>query len=1039
MSNKANHAIKWKPKKNPWLTTLKVVAWCVGILILFAGIVIWIIADYYSPARIKDLIEKESDKYLNAEINIGRLEYKLFSTYPWLYFEVDTLNIVSKSLDGISIQEKAQLPDYADSLFSVDKITGMVNIHDLIHHKLALKDINISKPSVNIVMVNDSVTNFNIAPKMPEIKKMPEVDITEINVEAPLDLNFFSLQQEAKANVNVENFFLINHGDKKYEIGFDGSADGVYKQFSLPQRVPLKFKTGIMFDLPNFTAKMDNLSCSLAGASLDAKGEIIASKNGIDFQNADFKIWIDDIFTLLQTLPSDIIDMIPLPEGITGVLPLGITAHLEEPFHIYPEGFDLPGCQDLPEILATVTVEDANLIYHPRGGKKIVANDIYIEVSGHYNPHNTEATSIYVKEIRMHGEGISLKGHAHVDNLTGETQNFEGDFSFKSPLMETLSYLLPNSSMKIAGYLKGDIEFKGYANNLGKDGVKNLALSGDVESTSLKVTAASLGNLRLKNFKGDYQARIPSYPLTDYSGTKLDMDLTADSVALKNSDTNLLLAALAMKLDAIDTVKGNPNPNGSLTLNLGSLNLSQGTTGFIADNIALYASGALNSTTPPSYSTVPSYNPGNDSIIFSRVDHTPSTLVYGGGGMIQTLMTMVNLNADFSLGKAKFKSPDYLFPVEVEGLKVSTDLDHAGFSASDIVIARSSCSITGDAYGLKPFITSNEATRLKASALIDFNNVDINQLSWGYYGAMTALGKDSVFYVPPMLPFTAADSVCVLIPRNIDADIKLNSNSAEYMQYKFAPLSTDIIVKDGAATLQALTVGTPYCTAIVDWTYSTSQLDNIFMDLNAKVENFSFSPFYNVFPSLTQKAPEIENLTGEINAQIGCYFNMFPDMFMNEESLKGHFDIKGSNMEFARKGKRQTITHLMLIEGNHPIKIQNINLDGDFHNNILQLNPFKLAFDDYQLGLAGVNNTAGDLYYHIALEKSPFHMPFGVSIFGKMKHPQFRLGGTAIDDYRSEMVTTNPDTKINANIMAYLKHGWLLFVQEAAKYEGGIK
>ena len=125
----------------------------------------------------------------------------------------------------------------------------------------------------------------------------------------------------------------------------------------------------------------------------------------------------------------------------------------------------------------------------------------------------------------------------------------------------------------------------------------------------------------------------------------------------------------------------------------------------------------------------------------------------------------------------------------------------------------------------------------------------------------------------------------------------------------------------------------------------------------------------------------------------------------------------------------------MLIQGDEPIKIHNMNITGAYHDNLLQVNPFKIEFDGYQLEFAGVNNTSGDMYYHIALEKSPFHLPFGVSVFGKLKHPEFRLGGTHIDDYRAETVSWENGSKINANIMAFLRHGWLLFVQEAAKWQ----
>lgn len=1039
MTKQYNYTRPAKPKKNTWFTVLKVACWSIGILIILAGIALWIISYQISPNRIKCLIEKESSQYLNARVEIGNLDYKLFSTYPWLNFEIDTLNVISKSLKGLSSDQKNLLPRNADSLVSLVKLQGKVNVHDLMYKKINLKDIRVVQPKVNIVMVNESISNFNIAKKLPDINNPPKLEISELNFTAPVDFTFFSLADQVSASLNVDSFYLIQREDKSYEIELEGGAEGSYKEFIIPQKVPLKFKTVVLLDMPNYFVKMNNLSLALAGVSFNANGEVIANKEGIDFQNIDFHIEINDIFTLLQHIPAQLLELVPLPEGLSGMIPLDLSARLIQPFHIDNLQLNNLSLEDLPAMTAVVKVDDANITYHPRNGKKINADDVFLEVICEYDPSDPQATNIELKNLRMHGEGVSLAGNAHIDNIMGESQNFEGNFSFKSPVMETIAYLLPQFGVKFAGYLKGDLEFSGKALNLGKNGLKDIALSGDVESHDLKVNSSNTGKVNLKNFKGNYTAKVPAYPLNNYSGTKLDLDFSADSVAVKASDMNLLLGALKLKLDAMDTVSSSPDPYGLLSLKVGDLNFSQGATSFKAEQMEMKAKGSLNATSSPSYPTISPYHGENDSIIYSRTDHTPTLLIYSGGGIVQTLMTMVDIDADFSLAKASFKSPAYLYPFRIENVRLFTDLNKLGFSASKVSVARTTGSLSGRMEGLKPFIISSSATPLKAKTEINFKNVDINQLSWGYYGALIKAGSDSAFYVPPMLPFTAADSVCVVIPRNIDANISLRSDSAEYMQYHFAPLSTDIIMKDGVATLNQLTVGTPYCTAIVDWTYSTSQLDNIFMDLKADVKNFRFAPFYKAFPTLTEKASELHNFTGAVNAHVGCYFNMFPVMFMNEESLRGDFNVEASDLQFVRKGKIEHITHLMMIEGDEPIHIHNIDVTGSFHDNILQLNPFKISFDGYQLGLAGMNNTAGDMYYHISLEKSPFHMPFGVSVFGKMKHPEFRLGGTHIDDYRSETVTTNPDTKINANIMAYLKHGWLLFIQEAAKYEGGVK
>lgn len=1029
--------------RNPWITALKVTAWVVGSLVVLAGIAFWIISYHLSPAYITKLIEEKSDEYLDAEIKIGKLDYKLYSTYPWLYFEVDSLYVISKSLDSLSPQEKSGLPTYADSLASVIKLSGKINVHDLIHEKLRLKELKIEKPSMTIVMVNDSLANFNIAKKPVHASKMPSIDLTDVDMEAPLKFNYFSLCDSIAADATVENFSLVRNDDKSYTVGFDGLIGGYFGMFSLPGEIPVKFNTTITPKFPEIALNLKHLALSVYNVNFEAEGDMSISAKEVNVDKADVKFEVADVFGLINSLPEVWKEQIFIPEGISGNLPLRVNASVLSPWTLTASDVksfntDSINLNLLPPLNASINISEANLILHPKGFKKVEADDIVLDLEGYFNPTDSLGNFVRVNEISLRGEGLDFSANALLP-LTPEEQDFSTALSLESTVMETLNYFMPGTSMKISGRLKGKCIAKGKLINYGKDGIKDITITGDLLSGNLGVTMPS-AKVNLKNTESDFKAFVPEYPLSDYKGTKADFLFKAEKISAVSNGTNIDISNLKVDLNAMDTVSGNPDPNGDLHVTAGSILAKSGATNVSLNQIDFTAVGALNSAggAGSNYTVVNPTSPGEDALIASRVKHTPLVVEYNGGGILSTIMGMVNLDAQVNIGNGAFSSPAYLYPVDFKGIQLSTNLNHCNLFASNVTIANSGFELSGEVDGLMPFLTSYSATPLKASADINFLNVDINTLSLGYYGALIKQGisPDSAYFVSPLLPYSAGDSVCVAIPRNIDANIRLKANSAEYMQYRFSPLSTSIIVKDGSATLSKLTVGAPYCTAVVDWTYSTSSLNNIVMDLNADVKNFSFEPFYKVFPMLVDKAPELVNFTGTLNSQIHCRFLMYPDMFMNPQSLTGRFDISGTDLQFARQGKIEKITHLMLIEGDEPIKLQNLHITGAYHDNLLQVNPFKVAFGDYQLQFAGVNNTSGKMYYHLALEKSPFHLPFGVSVFGDMKHPEIRLGGTHIDDYRSEMVATDESDKINANIMAWLHHGWLLFVTEAAKYKG---
>lgn len=1024
-----------KHPRRKGLLILKICLWALFAIVVVSACVFWGLTAYFSPNRITRIIEEESGKYLRADIKIGSLDYKLWTTYPWLAFEVDSLSVVSRSLDGISSEIRQQLPAYADSLASVVRVKGKINLHSLFHKELKLKDIEVDRPCVNIVMVDDSISNFNIAPSFKSDLKIKNVDISEVNVSSPVDFSFFSLKDDAEARLGVESFFLTRE-DKTYKIGFDGEVSGRLYEYSLPGNLPVKFSTSVIPDVGNLTLDLNDLTFSLAGINFDAKGKIKVKPQKIDFEDARLILSSEDLFATISSLPEKIASLVELPEGLKGLLPLGVEVKILQPLSMplpFPEQISL---NDLPPIEAFVRIEGANLELTPPHQKRIKADDISLLAKCSFDPENPQNTFLEIEDFHIHGEGITLSATASVSNITGEQQQFNGHIRLQSPVMETLTYFMPHSGVKVSGFLRGNTEFSGSAVNMGREGLKDIRVKGDITSHSVSLKMPSLGSFRLKNMEADYQAVLPEYPLNNYKGTKLGLEFKADSVGGKSSGVEFLAGGLDMKLDALDSISGTPDPSGTFYLRTQCVSVTTGSAFFFADNIMANASGNLNpSGTSSNYTTVSPTAGANDALIAKRTPHTPLLLEYSGGGILPTIIGMVDINADINIGRGGLRSNAYLYPVDFSGISLSTNLNRVKFSASEFQAGNSGVSINGDIEGLAPFLTSYNATPLKARAILDFSNVDINELSWGYYGAQLAQGRDSVFYVAPMLPLTASDSIIVAIPRNIDANINLHANSAQYMGYRFNPLSTSIIVKDGEATLEKLTIGAPYCSVTVDWTYSTSRLSDIFMNLDAKVENFSLTPFYHTFPQLLQKAPELQNLTGKISADISCHFDMFPTMFMNPESLRAKFDLKASDMEFVRKGKIERITHLMLIEGEQPIQIENMDISGAFHDNLLQLNPFKIAFENYQLGVAGVNNTAGMMYYHLALEKSPFHLPFGVSLYGKFGHPVVKLGGTHIDDYRAEMVSMDNQPKLDINIMAYLHHGWILFVEEAAKYQ----
>ena len=714
-------------KKNRiWLKALKICGWILGCLVVLCGIALWIIAYHVSPERIIKIIEKESSRYLMADIKIGNLDYKFFRSYPWLEFEADSLIVISKSLDNVSGDIKQELPLYADSLIFVEKIKGKINVAKLLHKDIKIKSLEINRPEINLVTVNDSIANFNIATHIAAPKKLPDIDVSEIKMEGPVALRYFSLQPELETDISIESLDLLKEEKRKYTIGFEGMIAGRYQQISLPGKVPVKFKASVEPHLPDLAINLDNLKLSLAGINLETDGDVNINPKSIDIESCLFRINIDDVFLLMDYVPGTIAEDIKLPEGLTGELPIEVTLALTEPYQINLSQFDQFSLEILPPIEAMLKIEDANLQFQPGKSKKIEANDVYMVTECYYNPKEPETSRLILRELRMNGEGINLTGEAEVSNLTGEKQDISGKFAFSSPLMETLRYFLPSGGMNVRGFLKGDVKVDAVALNLGKDGMENISVSGDLSSHDLRVKPAKGTDLRLRNMHSGFAARIPAYPLKDYDGSRIGFTLKADTVVTDYGKFEARLTGISLDMEGLDSVSGSPQPDADIKLKIKNVNFSGPGNKLRANDIELSATGNLTATSYSNVASIPATTPGNDAIIASRAEHTPLVLEYEGGGLLQTIMGMASIRSDVKVAQCSYESSEYLYPIEIEVLDLFTNLNKIQLKAKKIEAGNTGFAMNCDVDGLGAFLTSYAPTPLKIATDINFSNVDIN-------------------------------------------------------------------------------------------------------------------------------------------------------------------------------------------------------------------------------------------------------------------------------------------------------------------------
>ncbi len=979
-------------RRSPAAKILKASCITIGSLILLAVIAIAGISLWLTPQRLTRLVNEEGSKYLNADIQAGTIDYTFWSSFPSLRIHTDSLRIVSRSLHGLPAEVRKKLPDNADLLLTTGAIEGSLNVIKALSGNIELSDVSIGDPRVNIVTVNDSVNNFSILPSGFKKPRITKISAGAVRIVAPAIIDFFDLASASSGRADVK-YALIKPVKEKadsYCLKLTAGINGKYGKIKLPRTLPLALSCNVTLGFEPLRVATDNFSLDMAGLKTVAKAMVVSGKNTtIEKLNAD--ISIPDVMHVLENVPTEILSSVKgLPEMLTDVskFPLNLRVNLHAPYSLQSKG--------LPDAGITAKVNGAALSLPVPGYKPVDISDLNVDAVLLSTGGNGLASTLSIRNCSFTASGgMEFKIKGSVDSLLGKSPSIKADLICDADLEKVDKRFLPSSSMKISGDLKATTHIDALLSELNAPSLKKMKVKGEFQTPLLTIKDAS--------------AKINA----SLSGVKLAYGLNAGQNGA-GANGRVLLKAKGIESESDGTTVG-------------------------INGLALDMTGVLRSS-PFSISSVsPHPSSLEDSILSKEIKHTPLYLVATIPSMLQTGLTMADLKADLKADSGSFHTAAYPLVNRLSGLHLSTDADSLVIYNADVVSGNTSARIKGNIAHLRPFLLAATQTPLALNLDADFNNVDINELCGTYYrGQEATSGQRANYAVAPLGKPTASDSVCVAIPRNIVADLNLHSEKAEYMQYRFEPLSTEITVKNGMATIGKLTVGSSFCTACLDWTYSTSDLNDIYMQLGLDVDDFNVKNFFKEFPQLSEGTPELEAINGVLDARADGKFLMFPDMSVNAPSMEAKVTLNGDSVEIGRDDdKMKHITHLMLIKGDGPIAVQDFEIHGNFHDNLLQFEPFVLDLGSYKVLLAGVNNLQGNIYYHAGLLKSPFRLPFGVNIVGNFHHPAIRFGGRWVKDGREREIASELNDNVHVNIMRQLRHGWLEFVALAAKYDAG--
>lgn len=526
-----------KPSKRPkpvWVKVLRAMLWTILAVVVLVLVMITVAVSYLKPERLTPLVEKYANEYVDADVNIGRVEISFWSTFPKFILDVRDLSVNSHAFDSLAQEIRKDLPQYADSLLSVRHFNGAVNIPHILAGKIHLYDITFDHPAINIVQATPESSNMDIFPESEEKKEdspllIPDIAIGTFSIQGGMPVRYFSRPDSLDIAVNFSTTSLDGNGAPIYNVDIAGLTSASLPDFSIRNlsfgadgKITWDHHKPMMVALSDFTLSAGKVSTVVS--------------TDIDMTDG-FRVNAFD-FLLPQTPVADIIALIPEDmQGelakITTDLKIGMNGRLTAPFN--------PAHDSIPSFTLSLNVPEGSGRY-----EQLVLTRFALDVKADIDGKALDGSTIELSKLLAVGKGVGFELNGVFKDLMSDP-SAEGSFKGGIEIDRLPSKLLEKLPFKIDGSLRADSRFAFRRSYFDKKNFHRIRLTGDA---TLRDFTLSMPELPADLYTDNVELKLGTNSSFTRGEVHVDSLLTAslkiDSISA--SVTGMLLQATGVKM-----------------------------------------------------------------------------------------------------------------------------------------------------------------------------------------------------------------------------------------------------------------------------------------------------------------------------------------------------------------------------------------------------------------------------------------------------------------------------------------------------------
>lgn len=1013
-----------KKKRPLWTRILCWTGGIVGGLLLLLVLLLCVATWWLTPARLASIISKEASAQVNADVAVSDVSYTLWSSFPLLNVEIDSISLRSRNFDNLPDSIRKNLPRNADFLLSVRQFRGGVNLPRLFAGQIWAKDINVDSIKVNLVDATDSLNNYSILASSGTKTRVPYFHIDGLSLGHTGQIAYTSVPSATDALVRLSGASLEpgkrSHHKDAYFLKLDGRVNAVSGGLPILNDFPFALAGDVAVRFDPFGISTSDYRVGLGNIkgvmAMDLK---IGDTPGLN----KFAYSLNDVTLrdILSFLPDD---NYPVLEHLDANLAIDASARLTSPY-IFTSAW-------LPSIEVDFAVPEGDVSYTLSDGRKYSMRRVGLKGKFKFDGRDPAASSIDVPEFFISGDGLSLFLNGKIDNLTTIPRiiarlRADGD-------LRTLSDAVPDlKPFGLSGNIDVDADVR-----FSLDGSTLSAALADVNLKSDKL-AMNVGSthLAISDFKASSSESYPDGLTMDALLNEIPVELKTETghISLSDTKSRLNLKAANVRISgSLGSHKNGPVQR-KVRLKLASdaiaLNSPDMNTG-LKDLTVDFSAGRLAKPILQRSFTKPA-EWDNDSRSRSFVAHTPEFINVSLPAAAKNLLAYWKPDLKIKTSGGVFGTKVHPASTAIGAVELNATGDTVRIDRLTLRQGDTKGSLSAEISNLHQFLLSPGPAPLYLNIDTDIDTIQINQLARAYTDGHP---RSAIARGDKTAMAEGRDSVALLIPRNIYANITARAKQTRYINLHLYDLYAKMRLADGRADIDTLRISADFGHAGMNMSFDTSDLQDMKMAAHIDVADVNIVRFFRNFRKLEKMMPEAKNVSGTISASADTRLRIFPSMFLDVPSVWADAFVRADNLSIKQSPLIRRITRMLMLPNHGTINVNDIALHAGIHSNLLEIFPFTFEMSKYKLVLGGINNFNGDLYYHIGVVDWPLKIPFGVNIKGDFHHPQLRFGGKDWHDINGARIAQGVDDYNSINLLRMGRQYMGEFVHTAATYEG---